>query len=166
MKIRTGFVSNSSSASFIIAVGKVVDKKKFDKFLKKIDMRVINGLSFYSLNEIKESGDYSSVSIKKDSLIVESFTGSTVEMKVEDYHKAEEGKDTVERAISALTGSDNSDILVWYRSQEDIIETEDGTDYDIDLEYFSKDEQNLFNGLVEKNGVVLIQKSFGAGRNG
>ena len=32
MKIRDGFVSNSSSASYVIGVGKIVDKDAFDKY--------------------------------------------------------------------------------------------------------------------------------------
>ena len=32
MKIRTGFVSNSSSSSYIVAAAKIVDREKFDEW--------------------------------------------------------------------------------------------------------------------------------------
>jgi hypothetical protein len=40
MKIRSGFVSNSSSSSFIIGYGVVKDKDKFDKYCKTHDITV------------------------------------------------------------------------------------------------------------------------------
>jgi len=167
MKIRSGFVSNSSSASFIIAIGKIQDRDKFESFLSTIDMRVIKGFSFVSLEEIQDREIESThFNRERDKIIVESFNGSTVDIKKEDYDRIETEKDVIDKAMASLAGSKNDDIVVWYRCEEDITETEDGADYDIDLNHFDQDEQDLYNGLIEENGIKLVDKTYGAGRNG
>jgi hypothetical protein len=42
MKVRNGFVSNSSSSSFMIGVGHIVDKDAFDKYITKLKNQINN----------------------------------------------------------------------------------------------------------------------------
>ena len=51
MKIRNGFVSNSSSASFIIGVGKVIDEDTIVNFCKQNNIR-------YTIRTVKEILEY------------------------------------------------------------------------------------------------------------
>lgn len=167
MKIRQGFVSNSSASSFIIAIGKVVDRKKFDSFIETIDMRVIDGFNLTSIHELTEDS-WPVAKVYKDGKIkIEAFEGSEVCMTKESYEKADEGKDVIDQAIMSLAGLSVSDIVAWHSGREDISEDNDGEyNFDIDLDHFSDDEQKLYEGLNEENGVVLVEKTFGAGYNG
>lgn len=169
MKIRQGFVSNSSASSFIIAIGKIIDREKFDKFIETIDMRVISGFKITSVGEIADDGGYmGKISRDGKNIKLEAFTGAEVSMSKEAYDKADEGKDMIQRAIMSLAEQFTDDIILWQTSSEDIGYDEDSGEYnyDIDLDHFSEDEQNLFEGLKEENGIVLVEKTFGAGYNG
>lgn len=55
MKIRNGFVSNSSSSSFIIGIAKVADEKKLNKILKKIPKEHKNDYVIGTFEEIAKS---------------------------------------------------------------------------------------------------------------
>ncbi len=39
-------------------------------------------------------------------------------------------------------------------------------DYDIDIDWFSKSQQQEYNGFGEENGISFVDKTYGAGRNG
>lgn len=89
MKIRQGFVSNSSSSSFVIAVGKVINTKKFLEEAKK-----------YGLSE----WDYELVIFKDKDIVAESFNWSEVSI---GSNKLEPG-DTVVKIESFGNEGDQS----------------------------------------------------------
>ena len=154
----------SGACSYIIALGKIQDREKFDNFLSTIDMRVIDGFNITSSQEIYECNiDAAKITERGKKITLKAFDDTFIELDGEAYDKLEEEKNVFDKAMSALGGAQNDDIIVWYRVQEDILTDSEGTYlYDIDLDHFSEDEQNLFNGLVEENGVFLVSKKWGA----
>ena len=183
MKIRTGHVSNSSSSSFIVAIGKIIDSDKFTAFLSQFDMRVMDGFKLMSPTEFLNREDYDAKLINSrdaegnstQTFSVESFSTS-VSMSAKEYVEADSKKDPISAALGSLAGNSVNDIVVWnYAGDEGDVDPfvktdENGDflemDYDIDLSYFDREMQELYRGLTEENGVVLVNKTFGAARNG
>lgn len=87
MKLRKGFVSNSSSSSFIIGVAKVVDSDEIHRLAKK------HGIHDYCLNIKLATEDNGWGRYYEDGTFsIESFTGSTESIKAQpddlvlDFH--------------------------------------------------------------------------------
>jgi len=78
MKTRNGFVSNSSSSSFIIAVGKVIDKEKVESFLDSCDMKDSYFISIEKLSGMTTLAY--PTNINDERIVIESFEGSSVEL--------------------------------------------------------------------------------------
>ena len=60
MKTRTGFVSNSSSSSFIVGIGRISDKDKFNTWMKENKVETDYDVSVLKLQDIKEGKSYES----------------------------------------------------------------------------------------------------------
>jgi len=158
MKIRNGFVSNSSSSSFIVAVAKVADKKKLNAWLKTLKVDKYDYMTLKLKDIIPfDKKEWNSVYKKDDEVIVESFNTS-VKLNV----KKMKDKDNVfivsimnnEGDCGRFSGCDE------YGNYQGFI------DYDIDIDYFGENQLALWDGLNGNNGLSDVAKTYGAGRNG
>ena len=156
MKIRNGYVSNSSSSSFIIGIAKIIDLEKMRKYLS--DMGISSGgyeftiISKYDLEQNKPWD----INIRDNIISLESFNGADVRLDSSDMN----GLDVM--LIYGFTGHDDSDFM----NDDDIFYD---LDYDIDLDFFDESEQKIFKMFSDKNSGLDIKTSditFGAGRNG
>lgn len=148
MKIRTGFVSNSSSSSFMLAAAKVTDLEKATEFLKKLNFGKYEDVQIVCT--LAERAPHYAC-IRGEDFVVESFTGDSVSASIENtshillaYLCPNEGD------YSFLCGDpDNPDL-----------------DYGIGLDFFPQNMQDFYMGLTSENGFTAVKKMYGAGRNG
>ena len=149
MKHRQGFVSNSSSSSFIIGVAlvpsdKVEEAKKFDGY----------GIRLMDVHDAIESGtnrwDGDGLDVEKGVYTVSSFNYTDVSAYgIMDAYEADQGV-----RIMVMEGSGDEPTL-----------DEDAWEYnydDVDMDWFSKDQQGAAEFIKSIGGEVQI----GAGRNG
>jgi len=149
MKIRNGFVSNSSSSSFLAIFAEVSNEKakevlmghKAKKGLKE-DLWITNG------EEIKKLID------KRDELVDCDWAGVWIRVSEKDIN-SESTYFLFEYAGNEGDG---------YFMGEDMEYGE--PDYDIDEDIFNEDIQKFMNDITEENGFKKISISYGAGRNG
>jgi len=167
---RLGFVSNSSSSSFIIGVGKIVDKDKFEKYCKE------NAFEKYSE---ERSLDYD-VRVITTSEALEEYSNHHDQWEEPVLRKLdEEGKCLItttsfnDNEVSARCDLSKEETFVivnvcndegdsaFYGDNPDNWDL----DYDIDKNFFSSKQQKLIE-LGKDSGVEYFSCSFGAGRNG
>jgi hypothetical protein len=157
MKIRNGFVSNSSSSSFIVAIAKVVDEAKVNSWLKSLKINKYD-YAIVKVSDVKLAAKdcYDSLIKTKNEVIISSFQSDA------------------RISLDNLTESDKILFINVINNEGDSGRfsgcDEDGEysdiDYDIDLDYFEDDQIKLYKGLSENNGLANIDKRYGAGRNG
>ena len=141
MKKRLGFVSNSSSSSFIIGIARVTDEKKFRKFLDS------NGIEDIEINTVKNLLKTYDFRVKDNKIYLESFM-TDVNTEFESMN------DKI--AYYDFMGGDDSDF--W---------DGDYYNYDIDLSFFTSVERKVYNQFIKKNiGIENGSALYGAGRNG
>lgn len=143
MKIRNGFVSNSSSSSFVLGYGKVVDRDALNKYLKENNLSINCGwIRMWDDNyESRWSSQYE--------LSCSNHTSVTIPEELR-----------CEGTIIAEFGNNEGD---------DAFSSEDGWDLDYscaeNIEWYDKDQQaviRLFSQPFIEKGYVQI----GAERNG
>lgn len=158
MKTRTGFVSNSSSSSFIIGVG-VVTKEDDIKEMKKLKDDNY-GIIMYPLFDVisQEANSWDTkYDTRRDSFSIESFTYDSV--SIEGIEKTYQENPLGYAVTVDIGGGDDSDFAV-YDSDGEYSHME----YDIDFDFFDKDKQELIakcEDICDK-----FDYTYGAGRNG
>jgi hypothetical protein len=154
MKIRNGFVSNSSSSSFIVGIAKIEDKEKFDKYIADNNVILDNYNNFIiSYKDINESKLYD-VRNFKNNISVDSFQTSA-SIFSDDF------KDDDMFFITNIMNNEGDDMF--YSNDEYDL------DYDIDITSFDKNQQQIYNIFFDEKTGIDITKSvayYGAGRNG
>jgi len=154
MKVRQGFVSNSSSSSFIVGVGKIKSLDSFQKWAKK--NKVTLGTENYSDIRLKTTSDILKndgwdFGVDGNQLYVEEPVNSGGRV-YSDFDPA--GDDFY---CIVCIGNNEGDDQFW---------TGDDMDYDIDQSYFCGEQEAILEML--ENGDLLegVSSHFGAARNG
>ena len=153
MKIRHGFVSNSSSSSFIVGIAEILDKAKFDAYIEKNNIKLSTPESYsaYDAFIIIDNSDRRDLSVKNDMIRLCSFSTSvTVERKKPG---------TIYFAVNV--SNDGGDGLFWCENRSEM-------NYDIDLDYFDPEQRKLFDIFCDKDSGLNMenQVEYGASRNG
>ena len=138
MKVRLGFVTNSSSSSFLVCFARVADKNKAANVLDKYKNKIEVYTGEQVLEEINTSRwrkwlewDYAGIDATPSKEYVVEHIDDTF-IVIEDYN--------------------------------DLYEDEDGyADYDVYYEDFNTE---AVDNITEENGFADIDVQYGAGRNG
>lgn len=148
MKTRRGFVSNSSSSSFIVGIAEIIDKAKFDEYIEKNE--IVLG-EYGDRVIIYEDSKRWDVKKHNDKLIVENF---------ETLVSTERKKLGTMFFVTNIS-NDEGDGPFWNEGTCDM-------DYNIDIDFFSDDQRKIYEMFSDTNSGLNMdnQVTFGAARNG
>ena len=164
MKVRTGFVSNSSSSSFIMGIGVVSNLDEFKKW--QADNSVSN-IDITRLSEIKNNTTWTYPNVKDNIISLESFNSDIISCDLTEIPDLP----TDEHAKDLLVNGDDPWILWFEDSGDDPIWDEETEEYNYDevyLDWFEISHKTMYKGLNAGKipGIVLGEACFGAGYDG
>lgn len=153
MKIRNGFVSNSSSSSFIVGIAKINDLNKLKENLLDNNITLDTyQTTIRSLIDIKNDGVFETI-YNTNNIEVESFVTSAI-----ITHDKLEDNDFL---FIVNISNDEGDSAFYSGGYGNF-------DYDIDVDYFNEEQQAIYNLFFdEDSGLDLVKKDikYGAARN-
>lgn len=166
MKMRSGFVSNSSSASFIMGMGVILNREEFEKWIANNNIED----SIYSIKNFSQLNEVYDIDVKGNTVSMESFTMDVISIDTTDV-QADADLPPQVVAKQLLASSGDPLILTFYEHGAEPGWNDDYEDYDydsVDLTWFDHDLAKLYEGLTNNSipGVVKGCASFGAGRDG
>lgn len=149
MKLRNGFVSNSSSSSFIVGIAEIVDMAKFESYVEK--HKIIFDRDGYVINEGSINNDCWDLRLTNDKIVVESFETSV----------SVDRKKPLTMFFVVNISNNEGDGSFW---NEEYCEM----NYDIDIDYFDEDQQKSYNAFFDKDSGLNMENDvrYGAARNG
>jgi len=166
MKIRKGFVSNSSSASFIVGVAIIDDIVKFTNWIQinniKVDYSILS----------KTTGTYNNEPNKRnDTVYMKSFLGTEASVNLsKSLLSLKKSEDKIAKAL--LAGADDP-YIAWFNEYGNDPEwNEEREEYnydDIDISWFDKNCYDLYNAFTKPNnetGILVGDVIYGGGRDG
>ena len=163
MKKRLGFVSNSSSSSFLLGIALIKDGEKFDKWWETINLKRFpsSDVSITTVHDLKNGkmpfSGWGAMRLKGDIVEVECFRGDSVSLSLADCKPSD-------RVFIVDIANNEGDYDFYDYSYG--VQYPD-LNYDIDLEFLGDAQVNLYHGITSKeNGFVDGQVIFGAARNG
>ena len=157
MKIRSGFVSNSSSSSFIAGIGRIKDVDSFTDMFKKIK-EDWNGYSIQilSTSDILEGSNDFCISVRQDGKQV--FVTAPVNTEQEVSVAFDPGND--EKYFSVEIGNDEGDSEFWDPLHEEM-------DYSmVDEDWFTGSQAEIIKILQNAELFEEVEFVVGAARNG
>lgn len=168
MKIRTGFVSNSSSSSFIIGIGKVTKNKRsrFKEWYNKITLgnTFYEGeVNFLTSEEIfnKDVHDYIPDDIEydydKDELVVKAPVNSEPEIRM-PFDPLDIDRDS-EYFLVTLGNNEGDSAFYDYGSEELIYDK-------VDDDWFEEKQKKILDVLNSGDFFNDVRVKIGADRNG
>ncbi len=153
MKVRNGFVSNSSSSSFILGYGVVKDEQKLQKYLKdnKIEVSEVIDMDNNYNADVKLFHEYS---LWEEDLYLNG--GNCTDLKIPEKYVNSENKILVVQILN------NEGDSTFYN------ETRDELDYDKSdyIDFYSTKQQQIIELLKDESIFENPELRFGAERNG
>lgn len=171
MKKRIGFVSNSSSSSFMVGIGVVTNWTKFNKWKKTIN----NPYDIQIYKKEDTELEYASLKMDYTKYIAEAPVNDsvTVELSLDDYESVTDNLPKHVIAKNLLAENSKENIVVYSMGNDEgdsaFNSSSDWGDinYNIGFDWFSQDQRRIYEEFgSDKSGISFSDKTYGAGRNG